>query len=218
MESKLWLGAEEMAPRASGDVHRGLHVLFQEGTSGGLTDGQLLYRFTSCQEQSAFAALVERHGPMVLRACRAILRNEHDAQDAFQATFLVLVRRAKSLDTRRSVGPWLYGVSQRIAARARSDAFRRKAIERQAGEKEARTTASGVTPAPEDWSELYEELGRLPEKYRAPMVLCYLEGLTTEEVALQLGCPRGTILSRLARARNREGRWSRRIRRRPYAL
>jgi RNA polymerase sigma factor (sigma-70 family) len=192
-----------MAAGPSSDVCKCIHVLFQEGTSGVLTDGQLMDRFTARQDRSAFAALVERHGPMVLRVCRAILRNEHDAQDAFQATFLVLVRRAKSVDGSGSVGPWLYGVARRIAIRAKYDARRRIVVERHAGETGVRGDESWIPAAPEEWSEIYEELGRLPEKYRAPMVLCYLEGLTTEAAALQLGCPKGTILSRLARARER---------------
>ena len=101
------------------------------------------------------------------------------------------------------MGPWLYGVARRIAIRAKSDARRRIVVERHAGETGVRGDKSWIPAAPEEWSELYEELGPLPEKYRAPMVLCYLEGLTTEAAASQLGCPKGTILSRLARARER---------------
>ena len=140
---------------------------------------------------------------MVLRVCRAVLADEHDAHDAFQATFLVLVRRAHSIDRFVSVGPWLFGVCHRIAVRARADAVRRRMRERRSAEMRARDREREVQPGPESWPELYAELARLPEKFRAPVVLCYLEGQTTEEAARRLGCPRGTILSRLARARER---------------
>jgi RNA polymerase sigma factor (sigma-70 family) len=200
-----------MLSAPSGDVLKHLQVLFQDGTNGDLTDGELLDRFASGRDESAFAILVERHGAMVLRVCRAVLADEHDAHDAFQATFLVLVRRARSIDRSGSVGPWLFGVCHKIAVRARADAVRRRVRERRSAEMRASDSQRSDRPGPESWPELYAELGRLPEKYRAPLVLCYLEGQTTEEAAQRLGCPRGTILSRLARARERlRGRLARR--------
>jgi RNA polymerase sigma factor (sigma-70 family) len=192
-----------MLSTPSGDVLRNLQVLFQDGTGGDLTDGELLDRFTCHRDETAFSILVERHGAMVLRVCRAVLADEHDAHDAFQATFLVLVRRAHLIDRFVSVGPWLFGVCHRIAIRARADAVRRRVRERRSAEMRARESERPDQPGPESWPELYAELARLPEKYRAPLVLCYLEGQTTEEAAGRLGCPRGTILSRLARARER---------------
>ena len=191
-----------MLSTQSGEVLKNLQLLFQDGTSGDLTDGELLDRFTCRRDESAFSILVERHGVMVLRVCRAILADEHDAHDAFQATFLVLVRRAHSIDRFVSVGPWLFGVCHRIAVRARADAVRRRMRERRSAEMRA-SEREREEPGPESWPELYAELARLPEKYRAPVVLCYLEGQTTEEAARRLGCPRGTVLSRLARARGR---------------
>jgi RNA polymerase sigma factor (sigma-70 family) len=192
-----------MLSTQSGKVLKHLQLLFQDGTNGDLTDGELLDRFTCSRDETAFSILVERHGAMVLRVCRAVLADEHDAHDAFQATFLVLVRRAQSIDRFISVGPWLFGVCHRIAVRARADAVRRRVRERRSAEMKAKETEREDRPEPESWPELYAELARLPEKYRAPLVLCYLEGQTTEEAALRLGCPRGTVLSRLARARGR---------------
>ena len=119
-----------------------LRVLFDAGTATGLTDGQLLERFATRGGESAelaFAALVERHGPMVWRVCRSILRDEHDAEDAFQATFLVLVRRAGAIRKRDSVASWLFGVASRVAARARADAARRRRHEREAAARAARS-------------------------------------------------------------------------------
>ncbi len=177
-------------------------TLYQVGTIGDLTDGQLLERFvegTGGTAETGFVALVERHGAMVLRVCQQVLGDTHDAQDAFQATFLVLVRRAGAVRRRDSVASWLFGVARRVARRARVNAARRRAHE-------ARTAARGPAPVPppgepESWPELHEEVERLPEKYRSAVVLCYLEGLTTEAAARRLGCPQGTVLSRLSRAR-----------------
>lgn len=192
-----------MAPAPPGDSLRQIQLLFHDGTSGGLTDGELLDRFTSFRDESAFSILLARHGAMVLRVCRAILADEHDAQDAFQATFLVLVRRSHTIDRCGSAGPWLFGVCHRVAVRAKADAVRRRSRERRSAEMRASDGERADRAGPESWPELYAELARLPEKYRAPLVLCYLEGQTTEEAARRLGCPRGTILSRLSRARER---------------
>jgi RNA polymerase sigma factor (sigma-70 family) len=175
-----------------------------------LTDGELLERFLARRDGAAFAALVRRHGPAVLGVCRRLLHHPQDAEDAFQATFLLLVHRAGSIRKRRSVGSWLYGVARRVAVRARSDRTRRRQVEQHALPR----------PAPEgahEWagrefrSVLEEEAARLPERCRLPFVLCYLEGKTNAEAARLLGCPKGTVLSRLARARELlRGRLSRR--------
>jgi RNA polymerase sigma factor (sigma-70 family) len=168
---------------------------------GGLTDGQLLERFASQGRRAselAFGALVERHGPMVLRVCRQILGDSHEVQDAFQATFLILVRQARSIRKQESAASWLYGVAHRVAKRTRVNGARRRWHEQRRA-----TTARESDNAPRDaWPELHDEIARLPEKYRQPVVLCYLEGLTTEAAAQWLGCPQGTILSRLSRGRD----------------
>jgi RNA polymerase sigma factor (sigma-70 family) len=167
----------------------------------GLSDRQLLQRFARQHDEAAFNLLVQRHGAMVLGVCRRLLRDSHDAEDAFQATFLVLARRAGSIGWSDSVGSWLHAVACRVARKAQVTAARRKRRER-----EAAMTRS-TNPIPEsDWHDLRQvldqELGRLPEKYRAPLVLCYLEGRTNEEAARQLGWPLGTVQGRLARARD----------------
>ena len=147
---------------------------------------------------------MDRHGPMVLRVCRSILHDEHDAQDAFQATFLVLARQAGAV-RQQSVGSWLYGVALRVAVNARSSMARRRRHERRAGESriaaDDRTGAVGISA--EVAAILHEELGRLPDRYRAAVVLCYLEGQTCEAAAGRLGWPVGTVKSRLARGRQR---------------
>ncbi len=163
-------------------------------------DGQLLESFLSRRDEAAFEALVHRHGPMVLGVCRRVLGNAHDAEDAFQATFLVLVRRAASLRFRSLVGNWLYGVAYRTAMKAKVMAARRQARERQAVQRtEPEVPADGL------WQELLphldRELDRLPEKYRSAVVLCDLEGKGRKEAAGLLGIPEGTLSSRLATAR-----------------
>jgi RNA polymerase sigma factor (sigma-70 family) len=191
-----------MAKEPGGTTLRHVHTLFNLGAVGGLADGQLLERYTTCtgeEAELAFATLVERHGPMVLRVCRDLLRDEHAAHDAFQATFLVLVRRAGSLWTRDSLGPWLYQVAVRVARNARSTAARRRRHERRAATLAARFV--GGEGRDDCGPVLHEELCRLPERYRAVIVLCGLEGLTQEQAARHLGWPIGTVQSRLARGR-----------------
>jgi RNA polymerase sigma factor (sigma-70 family) len=189
-----------------------LSALLRSGTFAGLSDNELLERFTSRRGQGdesaelAFATLVARHGPMVLRVCRAVLADRHEAEDAFQATFLVLAMRAGSVRQRQSVGSWLHGVALRVAACARSRAARRRRHERRRAEMTMRTKeADSQCPVLDDDSDriLHEEIGCLPERFRSALVLCYLEGLTHEMAADQLGCPVGTIRSRLATARER---------------
>lgn len=201
-----------MARDVGGASRLYLRALFEEGVSAGLTDGQLLERFATGQGEAAeraFAALVERHGPMVLRACRGILRDDHDAMDAFQATFLVLVRKGHSLWVRDSLGPWLHRVACRAARRAAADAGRRRALEQRLAE--ALRDRAGNTSQDDLAAAVHEEIDRLPDRYRVPIVLCDLEGRTCEEAARHLGCPIGTIGSRLARGRERlRGRLARR--------
>jgi RNA polymerase sigma factor (sigma-70 family) len=172
-------------------------VLLEDGA--GLTDGQLLGCFIEGRDEAAFAALVKRHGPMVWGVCRRLL-NHHDAEDAFQAAFLVLVRKAVSIQPREMVANWLYGVAHQTALQARRTAARRAARERQVRE----MPDPGAVP-PDLASDLLplldQELSRLPEKYRVLIVLCDLEGKPRAEVARQLGCPEGTVAGRLARAR-----------------
>jgi RNA polymerase sigma factor (sigma-70 family) len=166
----------------------------------GLPDGQLLERFLSRHEEAAFEALVRRHGPMVLGVCRRVLGSLHDAEDAFQATFLVLVRKAASLRSRELLGNWLYGVAYRTAMKARTMNARRRAREER-----ARVKPAVDRPTEDGWEELLplldQELSQLPDKYRVPVVLCDLEGRSRREVARDLKVPEGTVSSRLATAR-----------------
>src|SRR5260370_1081955 len=167
--------------------------------SGGTdrSDGQLMEWYLAQRDEVAFEALVRRHGPMVLGVCRRVLGNAHDAEDAFQATFLVLVRKAPSVRPRERVGNWLYGVAYRTALEARTSAARRRFKERKMSRPEA--------AAQDVWQDvrpgLDQELNGLPENYRIAVVLCDLEGKTRKEAALQLGWPEGTVAGRLARAR-----------------
>jgi RNA polymerase sigma factor (sigma-70 family) len=167
---------------------------------GSLTDGQLLERFLGRRDEAAFEALVRRHGPMVLGVCRRVLRHEQEAEDAFQASFLVLARKAASLRARDLLGNWLYGVAYRTAMKARTMNARRRAREGRAGIK-----PTAEAPTEDRWDELVplldEELSKLPDKYRVPVVLCELEGRSRKEVARLLGLPEGTLSWRLAHAR-----------------
>jgi RNA polymerase sigma factor (sigma-70 family) len=174
------------------------------GLAGGkanLTDGQLLDCFVSRRDEAAVAALVRRHGPMVWGVCRRVLRNDHDAEDAFQVTFLVFVRKAGSIMPREMVANWLYGVAHQTALKARATSAKRQAREKQMNEMpEAEAVA-----ATDLWHDLQplldQELTRLPNKYRFAIVLCDLEGKTRKEVARQLKIPEGTLSSRLTTAR-----------------
>jgi RNA polymerase sigma factor (sigma-70 family) len=193
----------------SGPVLRQLGVLFGSGTVAGMTDGQLLERFATSrgpESESAFAALVARHGPMVLRVCRQFLGDTHDADDAFQAAFLTLAGKAGALRQPDRLGPWLYGVAVRKSRKLKQQRARRWKHERRSA---AAAVGGGEEPQAksreelrEESAALHEELARLPEKYRAPIVLCYLEGHTHETAAAALGWPLGTVRGRLARARD----------------
>jgi RNA polymerase sigma factor (sigma-70 family) len=193
-------------------VVRDLEQVFAHGTATGLSEGQLLRRFVGEGDEVAFSTLVARHGAMVLGVCRRVLGTLPDADDAFQATFLVLLRRATGLQDAESLGPWLYGVAWRVASRARTVNARRRIEEGKA----AVGRPDAALPAwPAEQRELRavldEEINRLPEKYRRPLVLCYLEGLTQEAAARRLRWKAGVLRGRLDRGRLRlRGRLARR--------
>jgi RNA polymerase sigma factor (sigma-70 family) len=170
------------------------------GTPDG--DGALLQRFTA-GDGAAFDELLRRHGNLVYGVCRRVLRHQQDAEDAFQATFLVLARKARSLDGRDTLAGWLYTVARHIALRARAAAARRRDREQRGAEgRDMGTDTAAEVLRRELRPILDEEMGRLPDKYRAPLVLCYVEGKTNEEAALLLGWTKGTVSGRLARARD----------------
>jgi RNA polymerase sigma factor (sigma-70 family) len=189
-----------MANASLGKVIRHLRQALDGEGSGAPADADLLERVISQRDTAAFEVLVWRHGAMVLGLCRRVLRHEQDAEDAFQAAFLLLLRKGGSIGKRQSLGSWLYKVAFRVALRLRK---RQRSRREQPGED---VPAREVVPEL-IWRDLSpvldEEVNALPPKYRTPFVLCYLEGLTNEEAARQLGCPRGTVLSRLAWARQR---------------
>jgi len=186
-----------MASGQFGTALSDLRRLFTGGTATGLSDAQLVQRFAQNRDEAAFAALVARHGPMVVAVCRGILREPQDVEDAFQATFLVLVRKARALWVGESLAAWLHRVSVRIAIKARSDTLRRR--------EQARVlAAAAASPAParsrsldEILPVLHEEIDRLPEKYRLPIVCCDLEGLSRDQAANRLSWPPGTVAGRL---------------------
>jgi RNA polymerase sigma factor (sigma-70 family) len=186
-----------MAPTSAQLIRRHLQQL-TTGNANSLPDHELVRCFALTHDERAFAALVDRHAAMVLGLCRSILHNSHDAEDIFQAAFLVLARKAASLRKGESVGSFLYAVAYRLAHKARVRDDKRRRRERQAAPPEA-TPMDDVT-----WGELrgilHEEVNRLPEKNRAAVVLCYWEGQTHEQAAQQLGCARGTVKDRLERA------------------
>lgn len=188
-----------MASRPLGATIRRIERLLHLGSVAGMSEVQLLDRFVHEHDDAAFEALVTRHGPMVMGVCRQWLRDPRDAEDAFQATFLVLVRKAGSLRDRELLGNWLYGVAYRVALRARAEAARRRSRE-VVGLDDHGDPHEPSAQERSPW--LYEEVNRLPEKYRAPIVLCYLEGRTHEEAAEQLCWPVGTVKGRLSRARD----------------
>jgi RNA polymerase sigma factor (sigma-70 family) len=165
-----------------------------------LSDTQLLERFSGRGDQGAFAALVYRHGPLVLGVCRRVLQHDQDTEDAFQAAFVVLARKAGTISKHESLASWLYKVAYRIALRARSDKARRHSHEQQTPPRPP-DPALGEVVQRELQQILDEEVQRLPEKYRAPILLCYLQGQTNEEAATVLRCPTGTVKVRLLRGR-----------------
>src|SRR5438445_4071487 len=178
-------GGFEMATSSINRVIQniGRAVLIQNGA--GLTDAELLSCFIDKRDEAAFEALLRRHGPMVLGVCRRVLRNHHDAEDAFQATFLVLVRKAASIVPRTMVGNWLYGVAHTTALRARAAIAKRRVKERKVMEM-PRTEAAQQASWNDLQAVLDQELGRLADKYRVPIILCDLENKSIKEAARHL--------------------------------
>jgi RNA polymerase sigma factor (sigma-70 family) len=193
-----------MAIRIDGRAMREIETLFDWGVLGSYTDDQLLARFLNGQRESepALRVLIERHGPMVLGVCRRILGDQGAAEDAFQTTFLVLVRKADSLRGHKMLTNWIYGVALRVAKKERAKRVRRRVVERRVADTRAPYLAEDLE-RDELRSAIDEEIGQLPEHYRAPVILCYMQGLQHDEVARRLGCPVGTVESRLSRARDR---------------
>jgi RNA polymerase sigma factor (sigma-70 family) len=200
--SVTWMNLEGhgMAVTQLAPVLHHIRRLAYSGNPGGPGDGQLLEQYILDGSEEAFAVLVRRHGPMVLGVCRRVLKTVQDAEDAFQATFLLLVRNAPRIVNRESVGSWLHGVAYRTSLKARTAALRRRMVEQRAI---VSTTAEDQPDM--IWRELRplldEAIDRLPEQYRLPVVLCYLEGKTNTEAARLLRWPKGTVATRLARAR-----------------
>ena len=192
-----------MAKRLHGQTWRHALILFRDGALGDVSDEQLIEQFVNGQSEAgegAFEVLLERHGPMVFRACRTILRDRHDAEDAFQATFLVLARQARSIRNPASLASWLHGVARRVASRARSAECRRRRHEQQRVADQADPCV--IEPRLDDLPEVvHSEIDSLPERYRAAVVLCDIEGLTEGQAARRLGRPVGTIRSQLSRGR-----------------
>lgn len=201
-----------MEKGSRGALVRQIDEVFRTGTLSGVPDGRLLERFVAQRDEVALEVLIARHQSLVLGVCRRFLRDPNDVEDAFQATLLVLVRQARTIRVRDSLGPWLYGVAYRIAVRARANARRRESLDGSRLRAEAHPSEQGVELDRRELQPiLYEELNGLPEQFRAPIVLCYLEGLTHEAAARQLQCPLGTVRSRLARGREKlQSRLSRR--------
>jgi cyanophycinase len=185
---------------------------------GEWTDGQLLDHFTATGDEAAFEVLVRRHGPLVLSVCRGVLGHAHDAEDAFQATFLVLVKRARAVRRAESLRSWLYGVARRVAIRARTAAAKRTQSERQHPAMTLPDPAAECARQ-EQCRMLHEEIARLPERYRLPVLLCCLEGKSRPEAARELGWSEGAVKGRLERGRQRlHARLSRRGLALPAAL
>ena len=179
---------------------RELETLFAAGTLGGLADDSLMERFAAHGEEPVFEELVRRHGPMVWGVCRRILRDHHDAEDAFQATFLLLARKGPSIARPALMARWLHGVAYQTARKARANRIRRRLRESPASEfPEPEARPESRTDELAEW--LDRELSALPDRYRVPIVLCELEGKTHREAAEQLGWPIGTVSGRLSRGR-----------------
>jgi RNA polymerase sigma factor (sigma-70 family) len=188
------------SPRLTGLLRYVHHLVIPED-SGDPSDGQLLQKFVAQRDEGAFAELLQRHGPLVLAVCRQVLCDAHAAEDAFQATFLVLARKAASIRRKASLAAWLYRVALNVARTAMARDARRRTREREAGTMSQAHSIS--VPALADWQPLlHEEVSRLPEKYRVPIVLCYLQGKTHDAAARELDWPVGTVKGRLARARD----------------
>jgi len=191
---------EPMAYPQLASVLRYVRSLIGTAHAEGLSDGELLRRFADQRDEAAFTTLLQRHRPMVLSVCRQVLGELHAAEDAFQATFIILARKAHSIRKQESAAGWLHRVACNVARKARTSAARRCAYEEQAASMANREPTAPVSDP--DWGPLlHEEIDRLPGKYRSALVLCYLQGKTNEEAARELGWPSGTVKGRLARAR-----------------
>ncbi len=208
-----------MASEAAQLLAKHLRSLSAAARADNLPDRELVERFTTQRDEDAFAALVRRHGPMVLRVCQRVLHDAHAAEDTFQAVFLVLSRKAASLRRADSVGCWLHGVAYRLALKARTQLVRQRRHEgRAAIEKHIEDPLAELTVR-EAQAIVDEELARLPEKYRAPLILCCLEGRTRDETARHLGWSAKLVKSRLEQGRERlRSRLSRRGLTLPAAL
>ncbi len=185
-----------------GTVLRQIQGLFESGTVAGLTDRQLLDRYLADRDESAFTAIVMRHGPMVLGVCRSILDDSPDVEDAFQATFLILIRKGRTIRGRDAVGAWLHRVAHRAAVQTAVDRTRRR-LQAHGSDDPSTLVAVREAPSDEDWRvSLHAEVARLPERFRLPVVLCYLEGRTHAQAADELRCGEATVRRRLADARD----------------
>jgi len=191
-----------MGERSLEHVVRHIRGLAQVPPDGDSTDAQLLERYVACRDEAAFAALARRHGKLMRGVCRHVLRSEEDVDDAVQATLLVLARKAGSIRKRTALGSWLHGVAYRISLNASKMALRRQAYEKHG---RSPLPAGPVSEAAlhELQAMLDEEVERLPEKLRAPFVLCCLEGMSKGDAAHELGWKEGTVSGRIARARER---------------
>ena len=186
-----------MTSTALGGTLRHLRDLFHDGTAIGLGDGTLLARYADSRDEAAFEALVARHGPMVLATCRAVLRHEHDVEDAFQATFLVLAKKARSVRAGDTLGGWLHRVAYRVSVEASAESRRRRRREAEATMRTLDVTHAG--PDPDIATIVHEELDRLPDRHRLPVVLCDLEGLTYEQAAVPPALDRADAAAPAAR-------------------
>ena len=190
-----------MASRLLPGVLHYVRALAGAARGGERRDAELLDQFLTRRDEAAFAGLLERHGPLVFGVCRQILGDCHDAEDAFQATFLVLARKAAYVRRHQSVAAWLHRVAVNISRTARRSSARRRAHEKEA------VLMAPTTPAADeavrDWQPiLHEEVDLLPENYRVALVLCYFQGRSHDQAARELGWPLGTVKGRLARARD----------------
>jgi RNA polymerase sigma factor (sigma-70 family) len=192
-----------MAIETLGSALGPINRLLADGTITGFSDAQLLERFLAGHDAAAFEALVAHHGPMVLSVCRGILKDPNDAEDAFQATFLILVKKSGTLRRHESLGPWLYQVAHRVAIRANAAAARRRACERRAGQMAATTSESGPALPDEPLQDLHEEIARLPDRLRRPVILCELQRVPQARAAAELRLSERTLQRRLSQGRER---------------
>jgi RNA polymerase sigma factor (sigma-70 family) len=193
--------------RSSKTHHSVIRDLVNRGPTSLLSDAELLDQFRSDSDdasENAFESLLRRHGSMVLSVCRKVVGNHNDAEDAFQATFFILAKRALSIRKQRSVACWLHGVAYRVASRLRAETERRRAGERRIAEAKNREVDRGIAFVDDDSHDdeaLHQEIQGLPAIYREVIVLCYLQGMTQEAAAMLLHCPSSTVGVRLMRAR-----------------